>query len=60
MKKLTLTLCALTALVSAAYAGTETYSSKDSTAVVPPPCPTWYADSEWNVDHLGGLRCDHE
>ena len=52
MKKLTLTLCAVTALVSAAYAGTETYSSKDSKQM-PPPCPQWYADTEWNIGISG-------
>jgi hypothetical protein len=30
----------------AAEAGSETYSSKE---IVPPPCPNWYADKEWNV-----------
>ena len=53
MKKLTLTLCALTALVSAAYAGTETYSSSKNVVAPPAPCPTWYADSEWNVTISG-------
>lgn len=48
MKKLTLTLCALTALVSAAYAGTETYSGKEMKQVQT-PCPQWYADNEWNI-----------
>jgi opacity protein-like surface antigen len=51
MKQLTLTLCALTALVSAAYAGTQTYSSKE--VHTPPPCPTWYADTEWNIGISG-------
>ena len=49
MKKLTLTLCAVTALVSAAYAGTSTYSGKEMKQVEQAPCPTWYADNEWNV-----------
>ncbi|MGZ5004364.1 MAG: outer membrane beta-barrel protein [Chthoniobacterales bacterium] len=48
MKKLTLTLCMLTALVSAAYAGTETYSGKEMKQVQT-PCPQWYADNEWNI-----------
>jgi hypothetical protein len=51
MKKLTLTLCALASLVSASYAGTQTYSSKETTA--PAPCPTWYADTEWNFGISG-------
>ncbi|MDQ6765452.1 MAG: porin family protein [Verrucomicrobiota bacterium] len=54
MKKLTLTLCALTALISAAYAGTESYSSKDSKSVsAPAACPTWYADNEFNLGISG-------
>jgi hypothetical protein len=52
MKKLTLSLCALVALGSAAFAGTETYS-KDSKSVTPPPCPQWYADSEFNLSLSG-------
>ncbi len=35
------------------FAGTETYSSKDSKAVMPPPCPTWYADNEFNLTISG-------
>ncbi len=53
MKKLTLTLCALTALVSAAYAGTETYSGKEMKQTMTAPCPTWYADNEWNIGVSG-------
>lgn len=52
MKKLTLSLCALVALGSAAFAGTETYS-KESTSVAPPPCPQWYADNEFNLGISG-------
>jgi hypothetical protein len=51
MKKLTLSLCALIALGSAAFAGTE--YSKESKAVVPPPCPQWYADNEFNLSLSG-------
>jgi outer membrane protein W len=49
MKKLTLTLCAVAAMASAAFAGTSTYSSKEVKQVEQAPCPTWYADNEWNV-----------
>ena len=50
MKKLTLTLCVVTALASAAYAGTSSYSGKEmKQAVEQAPCPEWYADNEWNV-----------
>ena len=51
MKKLTLGFCALVALSSSALAG-ETYS-KESKAVVPPPCPQWYADNEFNLSIHG-------
>ena len=53
MKKLTLTVCALTALVSAAYAGTSSYSGKEMKQAVEQPCPEWYADNEWNVGVSG-------
>lgn len=49
MKKLTLTFCATVALVSASFAGTESYSGKEMKQVEPAPCPEWYADNEWNV-----------
>ena len=52
MKKLTLSLCAAVAMTSAAFAGTETYS-KESKSVAPPPCPEWYADSEFNLTLSG-------
>jgi hypothetical protein len=38
MKKLLIAICALAALASVAFGGTETYSGKQ-TAVQPPPCP---------------------
>jgi hypothetical protein len=54
MKKLTLSLCAVVALASAAYAGTSTYSSsKNTKQVEQTPCPTWYADNEFNVGVWG-------
>jgi hypothetical protein len=52
MKKLTLSFCVLVALGSVAFAGTETYS-KESKSVVPPPCPQWYADNEFNLSLWG-------
>jgi hypothetical protein len=52
VKKLTLTLCAMAALASAAFAGPE-YSGKETKQVAPPPCPQWYADNEFNVDLWG-------
>ncbi|HEV2841764.1 MAG TPA: hypothetical protein VGW39_10595 [Chthoniobacterales bacterium] len=51
MKKLTLGFCALIALGSAAFAGTEI--TTESKAVVPPPCPQWYADNEFNLSISG-------
>ena len=50
MKKLMLSVCALVALGSAAFAGTETYS-KDKTVI--PPCPEWYGDNEVNLNLWG-------
>ena len=37
---------------SVAFAGSE-YSGKEMKQMVPPPCPEWYADSEWNVSMWG-------
>jgi outer membrane protein W len=36
-------------MASAAFAGTSTYSGKEMKQVEQAPCPTWYADNEWNV-----------
>ncbi len=50
MKKLTLILLGVAAVTSVAFAGTETYSGKEMKQMaVPPPCPEWYADNEFNV-----------
>jgi hypothetical protein len=51
VKKLTLCFCTVVVLGSASFAGSETYS-KDSKSV-PPPCPEWYGDNEWNVNLWG-------
>jgi hypothetical protein len=48
MKKLACSLCALAVLAASAFAG-ETYTRDSKTAVVPPPCPQWYADNEFNL-----------
>src|SRR3712207_5165160 len=53
MKKLTLTFGAVVALASAAFAGTSTHSGKEMKQVEQAPCPTWYADNEWNVGISG-------
>ena len=54
MKKLTLSLCAVVALGSAAFAGpmVESYS-KESKQMAPAPCPQWYADNEFNFTLSG-------
>jgi hypothetical protein len=52
MKKLVLSFAATIALVSAAFSG-ESYSGKEMKQVVPPPCPEWYGDNEWNVSLSG-------
>ena len=50
MKRAALTFFTIYALAMVAYAGPEPYSGKEmKEAVVPPPCPEWYADNEWNV-----------
>jgi hypothetical protein len=54
MKKLALGLLGVAAIASVAFAGTETYSGKEIKQVaVPPPCPEWYADQEFNVGLWG-------
>jgi hypothetical protein len=39
-------------IASVAFAGSE-YSGKEMKQMVPPPCPEWYSDSEWNVSMWG-------
>lgn len=51
MKKLALGFCTLVVLGSAAFAGTE--MTTESKAVVPPPCPEWFADHEFNLSLSG-------
>jgi Outer membrane protein beta-barrel domain len=53
MKKLLLAMLSTAAISSVAFAG-ETYSGKEMKQVaVPPPCPVWYADREFNVGIWG-------
>jgi hypothetical protein len=52
MKACSLAIGIIGTFVSIGYAGQELASSKEVTA--PPPCPTWYADNEWNVNLWGG------
>src|SRR5438034_11383552 len=49
MKKLVFGLLSLAMIASPTFAGTEIYSGKEMKQVVPPPCPQWYADNEWNI-----------
>lgn len=51
MKRSLLVFCTIVLSVSFAHAGTETFSSKET--VAPAPCPTWYADKEWNLNLWG-------
>ena len=54
MKKLMLSLLGIAAISSVGFAGTETYSGKEMKQVaIPPPCPEWYADREFNVGLWG-------
>jgi opacity protein-like surface antigen len=53
MKKLALTFVSFCALLPLAYAGPEAFSGKEMKQVIPPPCPEWYADNEWNVNVFG-------
>jgi hypothetical protein len=52
MTKVVWGLLGIVAVASAALGGTETYSGKEK-QVVPPPCPQWYADNEFNVSLWG-------
>jgi hypothetical protein len=54
MKSAALTLLATIALSAPLQAGSEATSSKEmKQPVVPPPCPQWYADNEWNLSLWG-------
>src|SRR5213082_799904 len=54
MQKLSVTICALATMITAAYGGTTTYSGKEMKQVEQvPPCPEWYRDTEWNVSLWG-------
>jgi hypothetical protein len=53
MKKIILSLVITFASALSVFAGAEVYSGKEMKQVVPPPCPEWYADREWNVSVWG-------
>src|SRR5258708_26157403 len=52
MKRPLISLLGLSLIASAAFAGVG-YSGKEIKQVVPPPCPEWYADREFNVSLWG-------
>ena len=52
MKKIALGLTIMAASALIALGG-ESYSGKEAKEVVPPPCPEWYGDTEWNVGIWG-------
>jgi hypothetical protein len=51
MKMFFLVCGVIAVFVSVAYGGPEGTSNKKMTA--PPPCPSWYADNEWNASIWG-------
>jgi hypothetical protein len=61
MKKSTLAFLVLLSLGFAVQGGPESYSGKDKDMkqVVPPPCPEWYRDTEWNVGIWGTYLFTH-
>jgi hypothetical protein len=50
MKQFLLACCAAAFSIAFARAGSESYSKE---SVAPAPCPSWYADREWNVSVWG-------
>jgi hypothetical protein len=50
MKQFLGACCALAFSIALARAGSESYSKE---SVAPAPCPSWYADTEWNVSVWG-------
>jgi hypothetical protein len=52
MKKIVFGLLIMAASTLIAFGG-ETYSGTEAKQVVPPPCPEWYRDTEWNVSLWG-------
>src|ERR1700704_642265 len=52
-----LTIMAASALIAL---GGESYSGKEAKEVVPPPCPEWYGDTEWNVGIWGAYAFTSE
>jgi hypothetical protein len=50
MKRFLVGWCLIALSISWARAGSQSYSKEN---VAPPPCPSWYADREWNVGLWG-------
>ncbi len=59
MKKIALGLTIMAVSASIAFGG-ESYSGKEAKEVVPPPCPEWYGDTEWNVGLWGAYAFTSE
>jgi Outer membrane protein beta-barrel domain len=59
MKKIALGLIIMAASALIALGG-ESYSGKEAKEVVPPPCPEWYGDTEWNVGIWGAYAFTSE
>ena len=59
MKKIALGLTIMAASALIALGG-ESYSGKEAKEVVPPPCPEWYGDTEWNVGIWGAYAFTSE
>jgi hypothetical protein len=59
MKKIALGLTIMAASTLIAVGG-ESYSGKEAKEVVPPPCPEWYGDTEWNVGIWGAYAFTSE
>ena len=53
MKKLILWVAAMVSVASIAFAGDQTYSSKETKTVAPQPFCDWYANQEWNASLWG-------
>jgi hypothetical protein len=53
VKRLILLLIAVMVVASAVFAGSETYSSKETTQTAAQPFCDWYANQEWNASLWG-------
>jgi hypothetical protein len=53
MKTYTLPVVTSLLIACAAHAGALTEATQGKETVTPQPCPTWYANHEWNLDLFG-------